>query len=131
MFLPFLGDWRSTCSPWPNRPQSRPLHPLNESPSAIRKPYIRLRSQRVSRTFGTRRLLASANSGSPEPQGDAKPESSLQSKLRERVGLLYPVFALDLSLLVSFPDVVSLVKELFPFCDSKLALYHATFKVDL
>jgi hypothetical protein len=27
LFLPFLGDWRSTCSPGPKRPQSRPLHP--------------------------------------------------------------------------------------------------------
>ena len=45
--------------------------------------------------------------------------------------LLYSVFALDLSLLISLSDVVSLVKELLSFSDPKFALYDSSLKIDL
>src|SRR5512141_2833160 len=48
-----------------------------------------------------------------------------------RAGLLYPVFPLELSLLVSLPDVITLVKELFSLGDAKLDFHDATFKIEL
>jgi hypothetical protein len=58
--LPFLGDWRSTCSPGPNRPQSRPLHPLARSSvgrsSGARQQPAGLRKGRRRSPTATRRV---------------------------------------------------------------------------
>ena len=77
----------------------------------------RLRSKRRERLFRPGRRLRYKRRQAGKQEG--------------RDASLDPELAFQLSLLVSFPYVIALVKELFPLGYAKFALYYASLKVEL